>query len=113
MTHFQRLFVGQVLALAGDGLFKMCLPLLVLAMTGSATKMALTFALTFLPYLLFSLLGGVMADVCSRRWILVLGKCGVLCVFAVGGVFWGLSWLVVCVLCGGVCGSVGKSVGAP
>ncbi|MDO4642451.1 MAG: MFS transporter [Cardiobacteriaceae bacterium] len=59
-------------ASTGEGLFKFTLPLLVLEITGSATDTALTFALTYLPYLVFSLLGGVAADKFSRRKILLL-----------------------------------------
>ncbi|SUO93317.1 MFS transporter [Suttonella ornithocola] len=74
MSIFYRLLLINIFSSAGDGLFKLTLPLLVLSITGSATDMALTFALTYLPYLIFSLLGGVAADRYSRKKILFLGN---------------------------------------
>lgn len=74
MNTFYRLLIANVFSNAGDGLFKITLPFLVYSITGSATDMALTFALTYLPYLVFSLVGGVAADRFSRKKILIFGN---------------------------------------
>lgn len=55
----------------GDWLYRLALPLLVLQMTGSALGTAAVYALEHLPFLLFSLFGGVAADRLDRRRLLV------------------------------------------
>lgn len=74
MKIFYKFLFAYIFSSAGDGLFKITLPLLVFSITGSATDMAATFALTYLPYIIFSLVGGVVADKFSRRKILILGN---------------------------------------
>jgi MFS family permease len=56
---------------AGDWLYRLALPLLVLQMTGSALDTALVYTLEHLPYLLFAILGGVVADRVNRRLLLI------------------------------------------
>ena len=56
---------------AGDWLYRLALPLLVLEMTGSALGTALVYTLEHLPYLLFAVLGGVIADRANRRSLLI------------------------------------------
>lgn len=55
----------------GDWLSRLALPLLVLQMTGSALSTAVTYALEYAPYIVFSLFGGVIADRVDRRRLLV------------------------------------------
>jgi|GEM_PF-793177 len=69
---FARLLFAWFISLVGDWLYKLALPLLVFEMTGSAVDMAGAFALTFLPFLIFSLAGGVIADRFQRRRVLIL-----------------------------------------
>jgi MFS family permease len=51
----------------------MALPLLVYEITGSAMSMAVTYGLTYLPYVIFSSFGGVVADRMNRQNLLVIG----------------------------------------
>ncbi|MEG9883134.1 MAG: MFS transporter [Hyphomicrobiales bacterium] len=73
---FTRLIAAWFISSIGDWLYKLALPLLVLKMTGSAVDMAGAFALTFLPFLIFSLAGGVIADRFQRRRVLILCDLG-------------------------------------
>lgn len=68
----------------GDWLQRLGLPLIVYQLTGSAVGMAATFALTFLPFLLFSLFGGVLADAMDRRRLCV--ACDALAAVTVVGI---------------------------
>jgi MFS family permease len=69
--EFRRYFAGQSLSYLGDGLRTLAIPLLVFHLTGSAVSLALTFALEVLPFALFSLLGGSLADRLDRRHLMV------------------------------------------
>lgn len=69
---FYRLLAAYFISSIGDWLYKLGLPLLVFQITGSAVQMAGTFALTFLPFILVSLFGGVIADRFPRKQVLIL-----------------------------------------
>ena len=47
------------------------IPLLVFHLTGSAVSLGLTFAFELLPFALFSLLGGSLADRLNRRTLML------------------------------------------
>lgn len=57
---------------AGDWLYRLALPLLVLQMTGSAVGTALAYALEYIPYIIFSMVGGVAADRADRKRLLIV-----------------------------------------
>src|SRR6185437_1137510 len=81
-TRNFRLFAsGQVVSNTGTWMQRIAQDWLVLSLTGSATAVGITTALQFLPMLLFGLYGGVIADRCPRRRLLLitqtaLGLCG-------------------------------------
>jgi len=56
---------------AGDWLYRLALPLLVLQMTGSTVQTAAVYTLEFLPYVLVAPIGGVIADRVDRRLLLI------------------------------------------
>jgi hypothetical protein len=56
----------------GDCIYQLALPLLVLKITGSAFSAAVTYALEYAPYIVFSLFGGVVADRVDRKWLLIM-----------------------------------------
>lgn len=58
------LLTAYTISTAGDWLYRLAFPLLVLDLTGSAIGAGLAYALEYLPYILFSLAGGVAADRC-------------------------------------------------
>lgn len=57
----------------GNWVYQLTLPLLVLKLTGSALTTGAIYAVEFLPFLLLSLPGGVLADRIDRRLLLVAG----------------------------------------
>lgn len=70
-SEFRRYFAGQSLSYLGDGLRTLAIPLLVFHLTGSAVSLGITFALELLPFALFSLVGGSLADRLDRRRLMI------------------------------------------
>ena len=70
-SEFRRYYAGQALSYLGDGLRTLVIPLLVFHLTGSAVSLGLTFALELLPFAVFSLLGGSLADRLDRRRLML------------------------------------------
>jgi MFS family permease len=66
-SAFRRYYAGQALSYVGDGLRTLAIPLLVFHLTGSAVSLGVTFALELLPFALFSVIGGSLADRLNRR----------------------------------------------
>ena len=71
-SAFRRYYAGQALSYLGDGLRTLAIPLLVFHITGSAVSLGVTFALELLPFALFSLLGGSLADRLDRRRLMLI-----------------------------------------
>ena len=65
------LWSGQVISHAGDSIYQLALPWLVLELTGSKTTTSLVALCAYLPAVLFSLLAGVVADRFSRRGVMM------------------------------------------
>jgi MFS family permease len=86
-----RLLLGAfVVSTAGDWLYKLALPLLVLDLTGSALQTAVVYSLEYVPYLLFAMAGGVISDRYDRRFLLIRADSAAA---AVVGVLAVLAWL--------------------
>lgn len=64
-------YAGQSLSYVGYGLSALAIPLLVFKLTGSALNLGLTYALEFLPFALFGLVGGSLADRLDRRRLMI------------------------------------------
>jgi MFS family permease len=71
-SSFRRFYAGQALSYLGDGLRTLAIPLLVFHLTGSAVSLGVTFALELLPFALFSLVGGSLADRLDRRRLMLV-----------------------------------------
>lgn len=69
--QFRRLFLGQLLSVVGDRVTSVALPFAVLAVGGDATAVGLVAAAQFAPFLVLSLLAGVVADRSDRRRLLI------------------------------------------
>ena len=65
-------FSGQLISQVGSSFTLFALPLLVFKLTHSATSLALTTASNFVPYLLFGLLLGALADRVNRKRMMLL-----------------------------------------
>jgi MFS family permease len=67
-----RLFaMGQAVSNTGTWMQRIAQDWLVLSLTGSATAVGITTSLQFLPMLLFGLFGGLVADRCDKRRLLL------------------------------------------
>ncbi|MBC3841480.1 MFS transporter [Streptacidiphilus sp. 4-A2] len=71
LRDYRLLLSAFVVSTAGDWLYKLALPLLVLSMTGSAIQTAVVYSLEYVPYLLFAMAGGVLSDRRNRRTLLI------------------------------------------
>jgi Transmembrane secretion effector len=69
-------FSGQLISQVGGSFTLFALPLLVFKLTHSATNLALTTASDFVPYLLFGLVLGAVADRVDRKRMMLLTDVG-------------------------------------
>ena len=70
-TEFRALWFAHVTSVLGDQLTRIVLASVVLSRTGSVTLSALSFATTYLPWLLGGPLLSLFADRCPRRTVMV------------------------------------------
>lgn len=68
---FQLLWLGQTSATVGGQIRVVVVPVLMFQLTGSAAQTALVLTVQFLPYLVFGLFAGAMADRANRRTIMI------------------------------------------
>lgn len=78
--NFIYLWTSFLVSSIGDWLYRLALPIIILQKTGSAYHAATVFGVSFIPWVLFSLIGGSLADNYPKRTILILGH-----VFAIFG----------------------------
>ncbi|WP_262345562.1 MFS transporter [Lactiplantibacillus plantarum] len=71
---FRHLWTSFLISEIGDWLLKIALPLAIFNKTGSATQMATVYGISFLPWIFFSLFGGIIADRYNKKRILILGN---------------------------------------
>jgi MFS family permease len=83
--QFRLLFAGQVLSLVGDRVMLVALPFAVLEAGGSLQSVGLVVAAELVPFLLFALVGGVLADRGDRRRVLIASDAARLAIQAAGG----------------------------
>ncbi|MGH7708559.1 MAG: MFS transporter, partial [Vulcanimicrobiaceae bacterium] len=72
---FRLFYAGQALSYVGDGLRTIAIPLLVYHLTDSASALGTTYALEFLPFAVFGLVGGSLADRLDRRRLMIGCDC--------------------------------------
>ena len=70
--NFVFLWIGHLVSHAGDAVYAIALPWLMLELTGSKSLTALVSMSAYLPALLFGLLAGVIVDRYDRKWIMIL-----------------------------------------
>ena len=68
---FTLVLIGQIISLFGNAILRFALPLYLLRQTGSSTLYGIVTACSFLPMILLSLAGGVIADRANKRNIMV------------------------------------------
>lgn len=85
---FTLVVAGQIVSLFGNAVLRFSLPLYLLRETGSPTLFGIVTACSFLPMIVLSLLGGVLADRVNKRNIMVCLD------FLTAGVITVFSWLL-------------------
>jgi MFS family permease len=83
--QFRLLFAGQVLSLIGDRVMLVALPFAVLEAGGGLESVGLVVAAELVPFLIFALVGGVLADRSDRRRVLIASDAARLLIQAAGG----------------------------
>ncbi len=68
---FVLFWLGRIISISGSVLTSVVLPILVFQLTGSALRTALLATLNVLPYLVFGLFAGALADRVDRRRLMV------------------------------------------
>jgi len=86
---FTLLWAGQTISVLGDAVFNIAITWEVLLLTDSATAMSFILIAQWAPRILFLLLGGVIADRVSRRFLMLCADAGRGCIVML--VAW-LSW---------------------
>lgn len=69
---FTMVVIGQIISLFGNGILRFALPLYLLRETGSSSLFGIVTACSFIPMVIFSLFGGVVADRVNKRNIMVV-----------------------------------------
>ncbi|MCU0494486.1 MAG: MFS transporter, partial [Chloroflexaceae bacterium] len=69
--NFVLFWLARTVSLAGSAITTVALPILVFQLTGSAAQTALLAAMRVLPYLVFGLVAGAVADRVNRRRMMV------------------------------------------
>lgn len=68
---FTLVVIGQIISLFGNAILRFALPLYLLRETGSSTLFGVVTACSFVPLVVLSMIGGVMADRVNKRNIMV------------------------------------------
>lgn len=68
---FINLILGQIVSLFGNAILRFALPLYILEITESPAIFGMVSALSFLPMVIMSPLGGIIADRLNKKWIIV------------------------------------------
>lgn len=69
---FTLVIIGQIISLFGNAILRFALPLYLLRETGSAALFGIVTACSFLPMIVLSFLGGILADRVNKRNIMVV-----------------------------------------
>lgn len=69
---FTMVAIGQIISLFGNAILRFALPLYLLRETDSASLFGIVTACSFIPMIIFSLIGGVIADRKNKRNIMVI-----------------------------------------
>ncbi|WP_457951351.1 MFS transporter [Lactiplantibacillus pentosus] len=73
-SAFRFLWLSFLISSIGDWLYKLALPVVILQKTGSAYHAATAFGVSFIPWIIFSMIGGVVADNYSKKHVLIFGN---------------------------------------
>lgn len=99
---FRQYFAGQSLSLLGDGLRTLAVPLLAYHLTHSALSTGGAFICEVVPFSLFSLVGGSLADRLDRRQLMIGSDAVRFCVMAFFAIAYWLHFLTLPMIYGGL-----------
>lgn len=68
---FTLVVIGQIISLFGNAILRFALPLYLLRKTGSSTIFGIVTAVSFIPMVVLSIIGGILADRVNKRNIMV------------------------------------------
>ena len=69
--NFGFLWVGHLISHAGDAVYMIALPWLMLELTGNKSLTSYIAMSAYLPVVLFGLVAGVLVDRYNRKWIMI------------------------------------------
>ena len=99
---FARYFLGQALSYVGDGLRLLAVPLLVFHLTNSALSTGGSLVAEVVPFALFAMVGGSLADRVDRRRLMILCDMVRFAVMAAFTIAYALHVLTVPMIYGGL-----------
>ena len=70
--NFTLMVIGQIISLFGNAILRFALPLYILDKTGSPAAFGTVLAISIIPAVIFSPVGGILADRVNRRNIMVI-----------------------------------------
>ncbi len=70
--NFTLVVIGQIISLFGNGIIRFALPLYLLKVTGSAALFGITAAFSFIPMIILTPVGGIIADRVNKRNVMVI-----------------------------------------
>lgn len=73
--RYSLLLLAYSLSAIGNWIHRLAVPIILFEMTGSPLVLSISYALTFLPMVIVTPFGGVLADALDRRKILIYGDC--------------------------------------
>lgn len=73
MKKFMTIWVGELISSIGSGMTAFAVSIYVFKLTGSATLVSVAALLAFLPTILLSPVGGILADRYDRRLMMIIG----------------------------------------
>ncbi|MFW6123022.1 MAG: MFS transporter [Thermodesulfobacteriota bacterium] len=98
--NFRRFYTGQTISVMGSWMQSVALSWLVLVLTDSSFYLGLMSALQTLPILIFSFLGGVVADQARKHRLLYLTQGGMMVVAVILGTLVATNLVNIWLLCG-------------
>jgi MFS family permease len=73
MKNFITIWIGELISSIGSGMTAFAVSIYVYQLTGSATMVSIAALLAFLPTILLSPIGGILADRYDRRILMIIG----------------------------------------
>lgn len=73
MKKFMMIWIGELISAIGSGMTAFALSIYVYELTGSVSYVSLVTLLAYMPTILLSPVGGVLADRYDRRLLMIIG----------------------------------------